>query len=273
MRGMNKKEIIIVICLVVFSLMNIAAIGSGGRKRAKEIVCLSNLSQWGRVFEIYVNDNNGNFNTRYGDGGRWFDTICDYTSYTSMRLCPMASTLANPTGDQGINWWGSTFLGWGKVPMTLDAEGYIVYSYGSYGINGYVYVPGEDPLYKPAKRFWGTPYVDGALEIPLLMDCYWWCGWPDDDDTPPAYDGWADRSDEDSMNRFCLNRHDGGINCIFLDFSARKVGLKELWSLNWHKGFNRSNAWTPDGGVLPEDWPQWMKNFKEFGESLEICAE
>ena len=268
MRVMNKKEIIIIICLTVFSLMNIGAIGNSSRKRSKEMVCLSNLLKWGKVFEIYVNDNNGKFNTRYGDGGRWFDTICDYQTYESMRLCPMASKLANPEGVPGISWWGDTFLGWGRIPTWDAGGGRLIGYYGSYGVNGYIYVPGHDPLYKPAQRFWGTPYVQGASEIPMLMDCYFWCGWPDDDDFPPEYDGWQDCSDENSMNRFCLNRHDGGINCVFMDFSARKVGLKELWTLNWHRGYNRSNAWTPAGGVTADDWAMWgdgwMANFKNY---------
>jgi hypothetical protein len=25
-----------------------------------------------------------------------------------------------------------------------------------------------------------------------------------------------------------------------------------------------SNAWTAAGGVIPEDWPNWMRNFKDY---------
>ena len=270
MGGITKKDAIIILCCTVFVLINLGAIGNNGRRRAKEMVCLTNLLKWGKVFEIYTNDNDGKFNTRYGDGGRWFDTICDYDTYKNMKLCPMATTIANPEGKPGIDWWGSTFLGWGKIPSLGEHP---INYYGSYGINGYVYVPGHDPLYKPAARFWGTPNVEGASDIPLLLDCYFWCGWPDDDDTPPEYDGQRITSDENSMNRYCLNRHDGGINCIFMDFSARKVGLKELWTLNWHRGFNRANAWTPAGGVTPQDWANWgdgwLANFKTYGSDAE----
>jgi len=66
------------------------------------------------------------------------------------------------------------------------------------------------------------------------------------------------------IRRVCLNRHDGAVNCLFLDFSARKVGLKELWTLKWHRNFDTADVWTKASGVLPEDWPQWMRNFKDF---------
>jgi hypothetical protein len=264
----SKKEIIVSLCCIMFLLMNIAAIGNSGRMRAKEMVCLLNLSNWGRVFERYVNDNNGNFNTRYGNGGRWFNTICDYTTYGNMNLCPMASTPANPDGDMNTSWWGSTFRAWGKIPEWDTGGGRPAGAFGSYGANGYIYVPSEDPLYKPAKRFWRTPYVDGASDIPMLMGCFFWDGWPDDDDTPPELDGSKYHGDDNAMNRFCLNRHDGGVNCVFMDFSARKVGLKELWTLNWHRGFNRANAWTLAGGITTEHWAMWgngwMANFKNY---------
>jgi len=58
------------------------------------------------------------------------------------------------------------------------------------------------------------------------------------------------------MTYVCIDRHNGGINSLFLDFSVRKVGLKELWMLKWDKSFNTANYWTKAGGVLPEDWPK-----------------
>jgi prepilin-type processing-associated H-X9-DG protein len=67
-----------------------------------------------------------------------------------------------------------------------------------------------------------------------------------------------------SMQRFCVNRHDGYVNASFLDGSAQRVGLKELWSLKWHRNYKTANRWTKVGWVRPEDWPQWMRNFKDY---------
>ena len=70
---------------------------------------------------------------------------------------------------------------------------------------------------------------------------------------PPRFDG-----------EFCINRHEGGVNSLFLDWSVRKVGLKELWTLKWHRGFDTAGKWTKAGGVQPEDWPVWMRGFKDY---------
>jgi prepilin-type processing-associated H-X9-DG protein len=138
--------------------------------------------------------------------------------------------------------------------------------YGSYGINGYVHVPylNGPVMGKEASRFWKTIDVKGASEIPLFMDCYFWCGWPDSDDSPPAAEDVKDKQDSNAMNRFCLNRHNGRINSAFFDMSVRPVGLKELWILNWHKGYNRTGPWSSAGGVTHEDWPGWMSKFKDY---------
>jgi prepilin-type processing-associated H-X9-DG protein len=67
-------------------------------------------------------------------------------------------------------------------------------------------------------------------------------------------------------NVVCIDRHGGGyINAVFADCSTvRKVGLKELWTLKWHKNFNTSNVWTSAGGVDAERWPDWMRSFRNY---------
>jgi hypothetical protein len=49
-----------------------------------------------------------------------------------------------------------------------------------------------------------------------------------------------------------------------MDWPARKVGLKELWALKWHRQFDTAGPWTKAGGVKPEDWPEWMRHFKDY---------
>jgi len=94
------------------------------------------------------------------------DAMVDYyISTEDIRLCPVAKKLANPDMQElpGTNpTWGSTFIGWGKVlPSDTAAGGTTTGFYGSYGINGYLYVSGVRVLYgKPAERFWRTPNPD-----------------------------------------------------------------------------------------------------------------
>jgi prepilin-type processing-associated H-X9-DG protein len=62
----------------------------------------------------------------------------------------------------------------------------------------------------------------------------------------------------------CINRHNGHVNGLLLDWSVRKIGLKELWTLKWDKQFDTANKWTKAGGMKPENWPKWMRNFKDY---------
>ena len=55
------------------------------------------------------------------------------------------------------------------------------------------------------------------------------------------------------MNRYCLNRHEGYINGVMVDFSVRKLGLKELWTLKWNKMFDIHYA--RESGM---QWPDWL---------------
>ncbi len=66
------------------------------------------------------------------------------------------------------------------------------------------------------------------------------------------------------MGLFCIPRHGSFVNCLFMDWSVRKVGLKELWTLKWHRRFNTAGPWNVAGGVKPGDWPEWMRAFKDY---------
>ena len=61
-----------------------------------------------------------------------------------------------------------------------------------------------------------------------------------------------------------MDRHSGNITGLFLDWSVRKVGLKELWMLKWHEDFNTAGPWTRAGGVTPDKWPPYMRRFKDY---------
>ena len=66
------------------------------------------------------------------------------------------------------------------------------------------------------------------------------------------------------MGRVCINRHRGFVNSSFLDWSVRRVGLKELYTLKWHKQFNTAGPYTLAGGVDATDWPEWIRPHKEY---------
>ena len=268
-KGFTLIELLVVIAIIALLMAILMPALQRVKKQARTVMCQANLRQWGTIFALYTDQNNGYFPERKsgGDGyGRWMDSMREYYITTEdIRCCPVATRIANPDMTQGIDWWGNTLTSWGKIPGWDAGGGRTIGYYGSYGVNGFIYVPVGDAVYgKPAHRFWRTVNVKGGSKIPMFMDCYFWCGWPDDDDTPPEYDGWQQRSDADAMNRFSLNRHQGAVSAVFLDYSVRSVGLKGLFTLNWHRGFNKAGAWTKAGGVRAEDWPDWMSSFKDY---------
>jgi prepilin-type processing-associated H-X9-DG protein len=65
-------------------------------------------------------------------------------------------------------------------------------------------------------------------------------------------------------NGIFINRHNGFVNLLFLDWSVRKIGLKGLYTLKWNERFDTAGPWTTAGGVQPEDWPEWMRGFKDY---------
>ncbi len=275
----TKKDLLVTLACVVFLLINIAAVGPRGRRHAKEMLCLSNLYKWGPVFEAFAADNDGYFMRGWGDWSgvthrdMWPEALRPYYGNNhNLRCCPEAVVPGTEIG--GDPWGGyGTFAAWGvfdgECGNASSAWATVTAcDYGSYGINGYICNP---PIFPSqwhgyfGQYNWRNANADGADNIPLFLDCQWIDGWPEEYSDPPAYDGipWGAAYPE-SMPRYCISRHRGYVNSVFLDFSARKVGLKELWTLKWHRDYDVNGPWTVAGGVQPGDWPEWMQEFEDY---------
>lgn len=267
----TKKDIIVALCCIGFLLANIAAIGEGGRKRAKEALCLSNLMKWGQIFQAYTADNDGYFHGRLIGveyNKLWPYVYKPYYIDPMMRFCP---TAANPRRYWGT--FGTWNYGYGSFhpilsncPMQGEREydpfyekrytnGYFT---GSYGMNRYI--ENIQGSFASDPSFWRRADVKGGDKVPVLMDCMYLYYYPSANADPPSYDG----DFSYGMQWPCINRHTGYVNAVFLDFSARKVGLKEIWTLKHSRTYNTCGPWTQCGGVQPNDWPEWMRDFKDY---------
>ena len=251
-----KKDVVVILLCTIFLLMNIAAIGSGGRKRAKAMVCLSNLRQWGNIFQAYTNDNNGYFwhgpcTWEPGVGTtRWLNRLRPYYGDNNdLRLCPEATNFNKRNPFKALKW-------------TAPSQRYVLHNdYWSYGINWWICDAEENEAGHSfcegtlfSQHWWRTPYVAGADGIPAFLGAGYYGSWPENTDPPQATENaniWAG-----GIGVYNMNRHQGHVNGLFLDFSARKIGLKELWTLKWHRN--------EDTHGCPPIWPTWMQDFPEY---------
>jgi prepilin-type N-terminal cleavage/methylation domain-containing protein len=265
--GFTLIELLVVIAIIAL-LMSILMPALGRvRKQARSVVCQTNLKQWGVIWAMYADDNNGLFPKRRGgtNDTRWINVLFDYYyKDDKFRVCPMARKIAFPQYPPGasdtLTVGGDAETSWGRIAET---GGRPAGTWGSYGVNGWIYQcdePGGSLYGKPAQFFWKTPNVKGAFEVPLFLDCWFWCGWPDHTDTPPKIDdrGARDPRDENAMNRFCINRHQQAINGVYLDFHVDRIWLKALWHQKWSKRF--------DTHLPGPDWASeasWMASFKD----------
>jgi prepilin-type processing-associated H-X9-DG protein len=152
-------------------------------------------------------------------------------------------------------WRGGTFLAWGRW-----LEGAPWAHYSSFGLNIWCFIDRSGTSEGSRATPWETADVRGAACAPVMLDSidpWTFVGSPPQQDAVPV-------GATDCQNPSCVNRHNGGVNTLFLDWSVRKVGIKELWTLKWHREYDSAGSWTKAGGVKPEDWPAWMRGFKEY---------
>jgi len=274
--GFTLIELLVVIAIIALLMAILMPALQRVKKQAKAVVCRSNLKQWGVVFAMYTNDNNGSFPSGDVDNaaikdprGLWMYVLRPYYIDGKLRLCSMATKPSNKGAQQPFAAWGPISAYepgyWPTEPDTPAAN------YLSYGLNDWVRntpqktsrgLGGIDRL----PLLWRTPNVKGASNIPLLLDSSFFGSDPYHTDQPPEFDGnVVVEYNQNEMKRFCLNRHQNGtINGVFVDWSVREIGLKELWKLKWHREFDINGPWTTAGGVQPSHWPKWMRNLKDY---------
>jgi len=274
-------ELLVVISVITLLMAILLPVLQRVRNQARAAVCQANLKQWGTVLALYVEDNQGYLPNRVS-GWIWLlrgsalseddpnkPEIYNKVQTEGIACCPMAvkpsgfkggaryieGDLSAPTWQVQVG-WGSTFRAWEiRKPGPLFLC--------SYGFNSYLTQQAGHLLgrgFHPDLRGTDVFSLRRRGSVPTLLDSKWAGGAPRAHDRPPP----SDRGGGNTMWCFTINRHNGHVNSLFLDLSVRKVGLKELWTLNWYREFDTAGPWTKAGGVLPQDWPEWMRKFKDY---------
>ncbi len=246
--GFTLIELLVVIAIIALLMAILMPSLQRVRKQAKTVVCQSQLKQWGLVWSMYTEENDSKFPDYMG--GDWMQKLVDYYHNSNKLLyCPMATK----SFEEGALRRYATIVQGGA-------------DRGSYSINEWIFDSDDTGGGRKLEEYWRSTNYKGLNNVPVMGDGTWRAdGQPYPTDEPPLYDG-APRSSmaDDEMRIFCINRHDGFVNVLFMDWTTRKVGLKELWTLKWNTDFNIAGPWTTAGLAQPADWPEWMRRFKDY---------
>jgi len=260
-KGFTLIELLVVIAIIALLMSILMPALARVRKQAKAVICQSNLKQVGSAVSMFADDHDGFLNkgncppggTHHDHWASAFETYLgeDYDVY----LCPSATKFWTD-GHRG-----KPLSAWGVWEHTEEwvKEG----QYGSYGINGWVCnKPKAVTTAVSYPKYWRRTDVKGAAKVPVLLGAQWIDSWPEPTNEPSDYDGqdFLDLAPGAGMGRFCTDRHNGALNAVFLDFSVRSVGLKELWILKWHRLY--------DIYADPPDWESvgtgWLADYEDY---------
>ena len=250
-------ELLVVISIIALLMALLLPSLQRARNQARAVVCQAHLKQWGTILALYTEDNQGRLPGTGGDA-LWFlrgssliegdpnkPLVYQDINAKGIACCPMAVRsgghgMFKGGGIKGTS--GSTFEAW-EITSPLPPFR------GSYGFNNKVTIG-----FNTTEIF----SIRGRANIPTLLDSSVpWGSIPSERFWPPMREFGGYRS-------VCINRHNGHINVLFMDWSVRKVGLKGLWTLKWDSDWDTAGPWTKAGGVQPEDWPKWMRQFKDY---------
>ena len=233
-------ELLVVVSIITLLLALLVPALSRAKRQAQAAACQANLHQWAVILHQYASENDGRWPridqpSQHGDWEWWRALRTRYEDPNRLDQCPARSR-------EGGHRSGSF-----------------------YALNGWLcdYAPPASGVVLPWHRHYFWRHVAATrspADVPVVLDGErgsWLL--PLSGDEPPD-----EGNDTGSMGAFCLRRHGSFVNGAFMDWSVRRVGLKELWTLKWHREFDTGGPWTKAGAVRPEDWPRWMRNFKDY---------
>ena len=263
--GFTLIELLVVIAIIALLLAVLLPSLKLAQKKARAVLCLSNLKQWGIMYTMYATDYNQSLPVGWNGGTMWMvDLMAYYDGVDDVRLCPSATKLLHTIPNNVP----STFTAWGEYGHPDYFNGWtppwgIKGQYGSYGVNGWAHnpldkgVPGTFDITSATRDlYWRKILVKGnASRIPLMGGCMWDGANPMETDDAPSEKGLQNEASD--MTTFCLDRHEGGENMLLMDTSCRKIGLKEMWRLPWHKNWDYEKA-------KRSVWPTWMQSYKDY---------
>ncbi len=268
-KGFTLIELLVVISIIALLMSIMMPALSKVKEEARKIACMSRLRQWAMPIQMYTSDNGGKFSKAVHSGignqqdkpyATFMGLYKDFwTKNPKMLLCPNATK----TIQEGASDLGNRKGVYSQVKERLNTK--VDYEF-SYTYSCYCHVPPNldgAPYYE---LYWKSIEQKDADLIPMWGDGYSPVVWPYREDPPPTYPGQPPAGGRGpgagQMKRVCVNRHDGAVNQLFMDFTVRTVSCKQLWYLKWHREYDIPGP----GDPLRIDWEKeapWMTQLPE----------
>ena len=256
-------ELLVVIAIIALLLTIMGPSYNLAKAQVREVVCKSNLRQWGMIFNLYTQSNDGKFHEGWRGAsdysGLWLHALRPYYTHNNdVRTCPSATKLVELVPGQPSNGGGK--LAWGNRTDWIAGDD-DPFNYGSYGLNGYVCSNEYPYIYGDESIYWKMLDVSGASlsTIPILLDSAYWKSYVQTHNDPSVitYDYLHNNPSQTHANYMAshfIDRHKGHVNAVFFDLSVNPTNIKSLWLLSWNPNWEKRTI--PDS-----DWPDWARGF------------
>jgi prepilin-type N-terminal cleavage/methylation domain-containing protein len=263
-KGFTLIELLVVIAIIAVLMGILMPALSKVKKQARSAACMSQLKQWGLVWSMYTDGADGKFPSGKIRGGQnlgrdmprgaWITALrAGWEKHPELLLCPSAFRRNDGTSHGNFD-MSYTMAEYKELVGGALADN----DEASYGMNNWAYSVTSALQGRAERSHWKTVFkIKQPNEVPLFLDSMWRGGGPQwestNDISPPSFNGdWQGAGHE--MKHFAIDRHARGINSLFMDSTVRKVRIKELWDLKWHRDYDVRRAQT----MSPSWWGPWL---------------